>query len=1675
MPLYADMYHNYLGSTSPSSSSAYTSYSSPSQYTPYTNYSRGLSSSYSLPLSNYSPSISSTRSNYGRGYLPKLTTISETPLSSTRIAALTRISSPKTLIHHSSPKYIAPRPIRINTSDIDVSAQKYRKYERQNSSEHRSDGSDINNNETTATSSSDDLPPYQSHSGKGDTSMRSTIKRDRAVVRLSTLRARSKSSSRGSEKSKKSPEKSPRESYYNNATDGTPPESPKTSWRQNFGEELSLRPKKEKCEKTPGEILREKHLIREEARRSKLQASDNSVFHLESLSSRKSTRRKSLPKLPSFHDFCKDISSDKLDDDLNAGELRKRASLIIEEELQTVANKVRKSSSGTLFCLLERQLDTTMEEENSDDTEESGVDTRRKSKKIKKIKHKITAKVDIDEPAPRSPDLKLKAVIDEVNEISIINCAKPKINVVVEAVEEDHTTNKVFKLPKKKKKTYTRTDSKVKPEVIVTKLPTADAKVNEKKVEENHIPLQLESEKQTDNVIPKHPVQESVPPALKLEESVTPAVKVKSSALTTAKMEDTSPPPIKLKKIVKDVKGKTAQIKTEKEKVIASEPIFTFPNKDVSMTKPANVEAVTIDYAKIGQNGMSVSVVKETDGSTVATGMNNATASSTAVDEVPKNTKTAIVADEKPLLNGNPDGMKNIEMKKPIERKIEKVQMKNIKKVENSKDCNLNGNVEKTQSAEKVENVTKTRVSEIKNTPSIDSVKAQSVDAVPQLPKISAKKPRPVGIIEVDDTPVLLQTTKMDNTRKEKEDSASMDDFWSKFDSRETVHFKRRKETIEKNPLVYHPTSQMVPDSFYNQKLTAQIDDKKLDSPLHLNREKLSTSKAKEVIRTKVETPKPLTALKETEVKTLETLKTKAVVEKPVKKELEKVILKKDDNDIRKLQIKVMQTPQVAVSTMNEVKKDLAKDESKAQLAPKVEEIPSVPFNKELKKSTSAPIAEKKSEEKVNDLQKVSSDKSLEGTVKKDASDKKAAPIKKKVVDDTKVGNKSAIIIPKLAKAVKPLEVKVIEKPADPEVIKMQPIAIEPVPVTAVRIKEEATVAAKPQTDTTTAKDEKSYDNKKNALTSIVTAENKLNRDISVQTKLESQTKDVSKVKDGAKNLINTTAVVLPTKISSASPTVHPPNEENVTKSMNSKTICDKIEVIDKNNVKPKLKKKVAIQTQSPPSPPQPSTAEIVKNAEKIENIIVKSNVVEENVIKIPQTVLASEEISTAKLKINSGPAAKSPEIKNQQTVNTTASDVANDVTTATAPAVDQDQVQRNKAKSAPKKDKSKAIITPNQLLYEKGLAAADKTLSLRDRIALKNAIEQEAKANATAKVTSPSSPERDGNRAIQTDYKPNAIKPCDSIINNKAIEEQNGVDHEHQNNDRDGDDNEKVHTNIGNLTKFPTFTDLNNLLSLDDPDTTRSPPPAQTPPALTNKSIGVIKNSDYDNRTQSNSVNPLKTSEDTRTGAAIAINNNNNSKGNNNRNNDTDTGSSESETESESESEYNSEDENWSDDMANDKIKTKKFDPTKKVKLNFEQMRKCYAKEEKSPIILVARPRPLWKINRRYHKKHSDSETSEDDDGDSSDTTNSSVKTKSSGGSSDYSDIYSDLTTPLSPNKDENNNNTGGGTSGSSSGKDGRLSTSSQDSGFFGGTAPISPKKMLGKTYHFPFVLKAI
>lgn len=299
---------------------------------------------------------------------------------------------------------------------------------------------------------------------------RSTIRRDRGLVRLRTTRLRSRSKSpppkvevnvepvRNKDELKPKVEAEPVViTNIEEKTDIDPgygsSERSSGSWRTNFEGELDLYDRKvtSPTAKTPGESFFEKYHIK----------SVDSLTNMHYLTlddvpieRRDSVRRRSGGKLPSFKEICSDISSDKLTDDLNAGDLRRRASLIIEEEI----NKIRQSESGTMMCTLE-QLIPDIED--------------RKSRKVKKIRQKITAKSSIENPDPI-----FKAVIGhvEIEETAF----SPVPDVIVELSEDAELRTFNVPLRKKKKLETVACDQSVSPAPTSesAEMKTPDAVVN---------------------------------------------------------------------------------------------------------------------------------------------------------------------------------------------------------------------------------------------------------------------------------------------------------------------------------------------------------------------------------------------------------------------------------------------------------------------------------------------------------------------------------------------------------------------------------------------------------------------------------------------------------------------------------------------------------------------------------------------------------------------------------------------------------------------------------------------------------------------------------------------------------------------------------------------------------------------------------------------------------------------------------------------------------------------------------------------------------------------------------------------------------------------------------------------------------------------------------------------
>lgn len=509
MPLYSELgYYSssplvYSPSRSPASTSPYSPFSRLNPYTP--------------------PPPRSIYSKDGQ-YKPMLTSISETP-SSIRLSpltSLTRINSGKHYSFLRPTSYVSPRPIQMNTADIDVSASRFRKNRnvriRSTSPEIVKNESETSTENVTSNSSS-----FMPRVDQNDPVPCTTIKRDRNIVRLSTMRQRSHSrsnrSSHGSKKSTGSKKSSPKSISSNGSSsgstknrnidslsdepcDGSASNIVKKSWRDKFGESLQTNTQKV-VRKTPGELILERHLIREREndkentlkipsmpKTTMVHIPDNvtpqEITYLEPLI-RKSIRRQSLVSCPNFKDICKDISSDlKAEDDLNAGDLRRRASLILEQEAHILAQitAMRRPSAEIVVDETIQEEEPSPEEESQIKDVEEKTDTekiteheavvtklptlttsavepqasvenvivikKKTKKKGGKLKHKITVTVEIDNPITLKSDTQSDTIGDDkqtdiTTTLPSQSKKSPTWRAVVEEIQEDVVLN----LPKK--------------------------------------------------------------------------------------------------------------------------------------------------------------------------------------------------------------------------------------------------------------------------------------------------------------------------------------------------------------------------------------------------------------------------------------------------------------------------------------------------------------------------------------------------------------------------------------------------------------------------------------------------------------------------------------------------------------------------------------------------------------------------------------------------------------------------------------------------------------------------------------------------------------------------------------------------------------------------------------------------------------------------------------------------------------------------------------------------------------------------------------------------------------------------------------------------------------------------------------------------------------------------
>ncbi|KAF5303464.1 hypothetical protein FQA39_LY09927 [Lamprigera yunnana] len=336
------------------------SYSAPYLGGPYANHSSIIAANYVRLPSTYTKPLPRIR----MGFTPLLATITEAHAAA---RPLSRVPTPK-LVLHSSPKFKMPRPISINTADIDVSINKYRKYN------HTPRTPDTSN---AVERIEREIVPLPSPSTTNEDNItKSPIRRDRAIVRIHTIHKRSK----------KKPENETSEPSLNRR------------WRENLSDIENTKKEKKTEKLSPSERLLQKHLIKENLENSKVEAQTEEKVCKQQPSV---PAEQKLEKSPSFHDICKSISSETINEDLNPGQpahiKRKQSRLNSSED---ILKQIRRDSAEILqenVMLLDKLL---MEEsvKNTGENENFGRSSVKRRKKIMRTKTNELPIAEVAEP-----------------------------------------------------------------------------------------------------------------------------------------------------------------------------------------------------------------------------------------------------------------------------------------------------------------------------------------------------------------------------------------------------------------------------------------------------------------------------------------------------------------------------------------------------------------------------------------------------------------------------------------------------------------------------------------------------------------------------------------------------------------------------------------------------------------------------------------------------------------------------------------------------------------------------------------------------------------------------------------------------------------------------------------------------------------------------------------------------------------------------------------------------------------------------------------------------------------------------------------------------------------------------------------------------------------------------
>lgn len=317
-------YSGYGGSISPLGTSYSASYLNPGSS--YSNHS-SLGGYSRTPVTRWIPSVT-------RSYSPMLSTISERSTASpARINSPRRI--PITKRSYASSHY-TPRPININTADIDVSRDKYKhKIEHTPARSEKYSPPTPKRRESPVTEQ-ENGPFMPRIDGKPETGIdsspglkRSTIKRGRTVVRLHTVKRKERDSPRKPIESFTC--STPLDSEIGIALETVQKEPEQLKWREKLSKDLIYKDKKEK--KTLGTKLVEKFTLRDRSdKKPEITTEEGALMHNNVIPSSNSQEN----ILPSILPGTNKLPDRRCSMELLAEQASLLDSLIRQENLSTV-------------------------------------------------------------------------------------------------------------------------------------------------------------------------------------------------------------------------------------------------------------------------------------------------------------------------------------------------------------------------------------------------------------------------------------------------------------------------------------------------------------------------------------------------------------------------------------------------------------------------------------------------------------------------------------------------------------------------------------------------------------------------------------------------------------------------------------------------------------------------------------------------------------------------------------------------------------------------------------------------------------------------------------------------------------------------------------------------------------------------------------------------------------------------------------------------------------------------------------------------------------------------------------------------------------------------------------------------------------------------------------------